>query len=520
LTNPIRRHAVAVLAAALAITVAPSAFASVASELAFHRGVVAFGEERWDDARAEFDKVVAEDPQDTAALQYLGLIAQETGDYAGAVAAYDRALAVDPSDVDVKVDRASALLELGKPDEAKSALEEVIAESPDHPRANLFLGIANYRTGEYQDAIDRLDRAKELDPGQDAHATYYAGLSAAFLGNFEGANVAFEAVEDQSPLSPLSSSARSLRQQMRPDDPGVDRPWQLSLSAGMEFDSNPKFAGKGNPNRPAGTPNYGNNEEDIRGVFRLRGSYDFIDDGTWKLTGGYDGYLSKHDAADRVDLQTHAGWLAGTYNLDPFRFGLRYDYAFTMIDLTDPFRSLNRVTPSVTYREQEWGIAQLFFQYQNEDFLRNLPNVFDRDGNRYSVGANQFFFCETPLVNYLRLGAVGEFLRADSADFSFDGFEVSGGYSLVLPVVEVEWTALYRFLYRDYLSVNVLPSNWVTGSTAERLDKVHKLSVEFVRDITENIEASIAGSLTWQDSNIDAYEYNRYVAGAYLTYHF
>jgi len=518
LTHPIRWNAIAVLTGAIAVLAAPAAWASVASELAFHRGVVAFGDERWDEAQAEFDTVVAEDPEDTAALQYLGLIAQEQGDYDRAVEFYDRALAIDPTDPDVKVDRASALLELGKPEEAKQSLDEVLAERPDDPRANLFAGIAEYRTGEYEAAIDRLDRAKKLDPSLETHATYYAGLSAAFLGNFEAASGAFAAVEDQSPLSPLSTSARSLRKQMRPDDDIADQPWQASISAGIEWDSNPTFAGKANPNRPPGGPNFGDQEDDYRGVFRLRGQYDVVDQDPYKLTAGYDGYLSKHAHADRVDLQTHAAWLSGTANFDPFRFGLRYDYAFTFVDLDKKFRSLNRITPSATYRQQDWGIAQVYFQWQNEQFLQNVPNIFDRDGNRYSVGFNQFFFVGDP-ISYLRLGTVGEFLRSDANDFSFNGFEVSGGYSILLPF-EIEWTTLYRFLYRNYLSTNALPADFATGRMDERLDLIHKISLEFVRNITEHLEASVAGSLTWQNTNIDVYEHNRFVVGGYLTYHF
>ena len=56
--------------------------------------------------------------------------------------------------------------------------------------------------------------------------------------------------------------------------------------------------------------------------------------------------------------------------------------------------------------------------------------------------------------------------------------------------------------------------------TARRKDLIHKATFEFVRAITEHIEASVASSLTFQDSNIDAYDHNRAVVGGYLTYNF
>ena len=191
--------------------------------------------------------MLAEDPEDAAAIQYLGLIAQEQGDPDGAVAHFERALALEPDNTDLRLDLGSALLEAGRIDEARAAIDQVLAARPDDARANLFAGIAAYRAAEYEKAIASLDRAKQLDPSLANHATYYAGLSAAFLGNFAEAEGAFSAVEEQSPLSPLSRSAASLRQQMTPQKVEEERPWSLALTAGIEWDSNPTFVGESDP---------------------------------------------------------------------------------------------------------------------------------------------------------------------------------------------------------------------------------------------------------------------------------
>jgi tetratricopeptide (TPR) repeat protein len=499
--------------------VAPAALASLDSELSFHRGVVAFGDGDYAAARAAFEKVVAADPQDSAAIQYLGLITQEQGDLDAAIAHFERALAIEPDNTDLRLDRAAALLEAGRVEEARAELEQVLAQQPDDARANLFAGIAAYRSGEYPLAIERLDRAKALDPALATHATYYAGLSAAFLGNFAEAEGAFTAVEEQSPQSPLSRSAASLRQQVTPPKADDQRPWTLAFTSGIEWDSNPTFAGERNPLRPPGTSDLGKRKQDFRGVFRLRGSYRLFTKDKYSLTSGYDGYLSLHHNESRVDLQTHVGWLSGTANFDPFRFGLRYDYAYTMIDLTEKFRSLHRITPSATYRQSDWGVAQLFFQWQNEDLLRNPPHPFDRNGNRYSVGINQFLFQLPQPLSYVRFGALGEFRRANSSDFSYDGMEASVGTGADLPF-EVQATLLYRFIYRDYRSVNALPADWVPREMRERKDFVHRLTIEFARPIGEHIEASLATSLDFNDSNIGTYDYTRAVIGAYLSYRF
>ena len=496
------------------------AVASVGSELAFHRGVVAFGDGRFDDARAAFDRVLAEDPEDAAAIQYLGLIAQEQGDPDGAIAHFERALALEPDNTDVRLDLASALLEAGRIDEARAAADMVLAARPDDARANLFGGIAAYRAAEYEKAIDFLDRAKHLDPSLATHATFYAGLSAAFLGNFGAAEGAFSAVEEQSPLSPLSRSAESLRRQITPAKVEEKRPWSLALTAGTEWDTNPTFAGKNGP---------GDRKDDLRGVFRVRGSYQLVDREPFSFTAGYDGYLSLHHRTDNVDLQTHVGWLSGAANYDPLRFGLRYDYAYTMIRLSHKFRSLHRITPSVTYRQSDWGVAQAYFQWQNADFLRHINNPrapdshpLDRDSNRYTFGINQFFFLPDILpewITYLRVGALGDMNRADSADFSYDGCEVSAGAAADLPF-GVQFTALYRFMYRDFRSINFFPTQFPNASREPREDYLHRLSAQLTKPIGEHIELSVAVEVDHSDSNIDLYDHNREVVGGYLSYRF
>jgi tetratricopeptide (TPR) repeat protein len=499
----------------MTLLLASAALASVASELAFHRGVVAFGDGNFDAARAEFEKVVADDPEDASAIQYLGMIAQQQGDFAGAIEQFDSALSLEPDNAELRLDRATVLLELGRIDEAKVELDGILAEHPDDARANLFAGVADYRLGDYEAAIVKLDRAKQLDPTVSSHATYYAGLSAAFLGNFAAAEGAFSAVEEQSPLSPLGASASDLRQSMSPTGGQRDqRPWSLALTAGIEWDSNPTFAGVDNPVAVG----LRGQDADFRGVFRIRGSYDLYDKERYSVTAGYDGYLSLHQDVKQVDLQTHVGWLSGTANFDPFRFGLRYDYGFTMIDLTDNFRHLHRITPSVTYRESDWGVLQGFFQWQNANFLQDFPDPFNRDGNRYAVGVNQFIFLPEPFT-YVRIGGLGEFERTDSEDFSYDGFELSSGASGSL-LLGVQATVLYRFIFRDYLSRNSLPVNWGSSKRAKRKDRVHRLTLELVRPFGEHIELSFAGSYDHSNSNIDFYHHDRWVVGSYASYRF
>jgi len=347
----------------LILCVGFEALASVESEIAFHRGIVAYGEGRLEDARTEFERVLQEDPGDVAAIRYLGLISQGQKQFDEAVGHYQQALAIKPDDHDIRLDLGIALLEAGRLDEARETLDQVIQAQPDRAQAHLFAGIAAYRAGDYQSAVPYLDRAVHLDPELRPHARYYAGLSQAFQGDLPAAQGSFEDVE-QSPIGPLSRSAGNLRREL---ERGAPRAWDLSLTTGIEYDTNTLSIG-GNAN----SLSIPNQKESARGVFRARSSYRLIDTERYNLTAGYEGYWSLHNnkASKRVDLQTHVGWASAGFNLDPVRFSLRYDFAYTFIDTSSRFRTVNRLTPSVTWRQGTWGVAQGFYQFEDREFLR------------------------------------------------------------------------------------------------------------------------------------------------------
>jgi Tfp pilus assembly protein PilF len=491
---------------------AHDASASVKSEIAFHRGVVAYGAGNFEDAQAAFETVLAEDAEDTAAIHYLGLIASDQGEPARAVELYRRALVLDPDDMDFRFDLGSALLEAGETDEARVEFDRVLADQPDRASAQLFAGIAAYRAGSYQGALPYLDRAIELDETLRPQARYYTGLSQAHLQDFPAAAGAFADLE-QSPLSPLSDSARALERKVTPQE-DARRRWSLGLTAGLEYDSNPTIAGEGLSKR-----------DDGRGVYRIRGSVLLLEHDRYSLTGGYDGYLSSHFDQTFVDLMTHVGYLTASADFNPVRFNLRYDYAYTYIDAFNgrDFRSLHRVTPTVSVSEGNWGYSQLYYQYNDQRFKRDLTlAALDRDGTRHSVGFNQFLFPEGLLpefipITYFRIGALGDFLNTEGSEFDYNSWEFSFGFGMELPF-ELALSVLYRLSDRDFENDSIFSG--IPPALHERDDLRNRLNFELTRAIGDHWQISTAGSFSFNDSDVGLYDHNRHVIGAYLTYRF
>ncbi|MGA9525961.1 MAG: metallopeptidase family protein [Myxococcaceae bacterium] len=106
-----------------------------------------------------------EDPE----LEFEFLVLEGTGlnhvgESARALGALDAALQILPGSLGAQLERAIALFELCRFDEAKKAFEQIVREAPDAPRAHHHLGLIAERRGEEKEAARCFQRAQELLP--------------------------------------------------------------------------------------------------------------------------------------------------------------------------------------------------------------------------------------------------------------------------------------------------------------------------------------------------------------------
>lgn len=91
-----------------------------------------------------------------------GLALNQLGENALALREFDRVLAGDPEHPEARLERAIALFELGRFDEAEGALEALTRDHPDEPWAFHYLGLVAERRG--RDPEPFFARARALDP--------------------------------------------------------------------------------------------------------------------------------------------------------------------------------------------------------------------------------------------------------------------------------------------------------------------------------------------------------------------
>jgi tetratricopeptide (TPR) repeat protein len=127
-------------------------------------GIVLATRGAWAAAREPLAEAAAVDDSDPVVFNVLSACAFETGDYADALAAADRALALQPAYPEAHNNRGNALLRLDRPGEAVEALTAALRLMPRDAEAHLNLGNALDALDQVPAALQIVERAIALNP--------------------------------------------------------------------------------------------------------------------------------------------------------------------------------------------------------------------------------------------------------------------------------------------------------------------------------------------------------------------
>jgi tetratricopeptide (TPR) repeat protein len=137
-------------------------------------------------AREAAEKALAIDPDYAPAHARLGFIAMAENDDAGAANHYERALALDPTDLDVLRYAAFFLANLGRLDEALALDQAIVRRDPVNTTALYNLGYDQRFSGRYDEAIVSYRTALSLNPARgQVHSEL--GLALLLKGDAAGA---------------------------------------------------------------------------------------------------------------------------------------------------------------------------------------------------------------------------------------------------------------------------------------------------------------------------------------------
>jgi tetratricopeptide (TPR) repeat protein len=99
-----------------------------------------------------------------------GMANERTGNYPGAVRAYERGLAVEPANVELLNSLGFALFQQGKSQEAVAALEKALAADPKHLKAHNNIALASIDLGELEVAEAHYRESLAIEPQAAIHS--------------------------------------------------------------------------------------------------------------------------------------------------------------------------------------------------------------------------------------------------------------------------------------------------------------------------------------------------------------
>ena len=111
-----------------------------------------------------FEKALETDPSFSLAAYHLGQVNQLLLNHEEAVAYFRRAIAIDPTHVDSRIECAAVLIEKGDPDAAIRELTEVLRLEPTHDEAHSMLARAYWDKAAWGRTVDSADKAIRIKP--------------------------------------------------------------------------------------------------------------------------------------------------------------------------------------------------------------------------------------------------------------------------------------------------------------------------------------------------------------------
>ena len=168
---------------------------------------------------------------------------------------------------------------------------------------------------------------------------------------------------------------------------------------------------------------------------------------------------------------------------------------------------------------QGWGEAgsgNFWLRYAYNDFLYPIPppqqDFRNRDGNDLWFGYDHSY----PITSHTTLqgGPFGRYYDAKGGEWDYWGI---GGWVGVIQQMPWELTGELSFAYEHDRYKNPSSYPFPGANSSDRRDNIFIVRVLLERPIVENVIASVRWTYYNDDSNTSVFNYDRNIAGGYVT---
>ena len=442
-----RRRSFTVVAIAALVLLGLAALGAAAPNQVFvDRGILEYDDKNYAAALASFERAVELDPEDLNARYFLGLTLIALDRFEEAVTQLSRGLAIAKDDLDIAFALGVALFNLSRYDQALPHFQAVAVREPQRENLGFYLGVIYYQTKEYERAIGALEGTVVSNPAFRQLTRFYAALANHQLGREVEASREMAQAESLRPSSPIAISARKFQDFIGPPPPEVRR-YRFELRAGYQYDDNVRIAPTRNvlSLREARMWSWGE-------TLLARGAYDFFRSAGLTATASLQFYSIFNDDLPQFDVKDYRPAFEGVYRTAvggrPMTAGLRYGYDLT--EQNDSWLSWrNIVQPYVSYAWARWADTTVVYRYEDND--SKLDPTLDLkeerlDSENHDVGFIQGFYYGPAAF---RVGYTLDTDQAAGRDYTFYGQRATVAVYANLPL-GFEADITFEYHDRDY----------------------------------------------------------------------
>ncbi len=156
---------------------------------------------RWEEAAAEYQKILNIDPRSVPALNALGALCVTQGKFQQGISYYRQALKINPREFGTNLNLGIAYFKMQDYPSATLPLEKAVQIDPSSFQAQELLGVTLVGEDEYAKAIPPFEKAMELEPG-DVGSNYLLIRSYIETKQYAKAMNGFQHLEELDPGSP------------------------------------------------------------------------------------------------------------------------------------------------------------------------------------------------------------------------------------------------------------------------------------------------------------------------------
>jgi tetratricopeptide (TPR) repeat protein len=499
------------------------------------RGVLAYHENRYDDAIDALSRAIAVTPDSVRAHYYLGLSYRERGQLDAAILALTRALEIDPNNADVRYQLGVTYLLASNYDQAHIHLESVFRERPNESLLAYYVGFLRFQKQDYTNAAKAFEVVQTEDPRLSQLVAFYRGMSLGYLGLSEQAIAQLEQVPRIDSTDIITGPTLRIRDVLA-TPANVQNRFRATLSVGGYYDDNVAV----NPNasndpiaqflreRKTTSPGL---------LTSLQTEFSFLRKGPVEAALNYSFFqtVNLNDHLNDFNIQDHSGGLStyyrGTFGTKhPYQVALQYTYGYLFLGEAG-FLSRHIVSFSPTFVLPDFHLPLIgrvgnttspIALYQINNFFREVGDVDIRFGSDIRDGFNAtggllhlFRFADDAFI--LRLGYRHDEENTKGSAFSYSGNRAIAGGQVTLPWGKITLRYDYDLHWRDYKYAQSLFPN-EAGDLVPRYDMQKTHVVQLSKLIGTHWTATLQYQHLRNDSNIPVYNYTKNVFTALLSW--